>query len=482
MNPPFSDREKLPKDYLKNLNEKKNLGKICGHKINLWGYFLALADLMLKPNGKIAAVVPINIARGKATEKIRNYLLKNYHIKYIIKTTKDLAFSENSSFRDILLIAEKKKPRNEDITTIVFLNKSIKDINLDDINKITKSIKSEQEMSNLFEKYNVSQISFGESFMRFISASSLKINFTLNKFRDKIVSTGKLRKIKEEEIKEGFGFRPKGLSKVIVIANPISQERLGYSELILKEDVEKYLIVESKTLKKNIKINKNKTIAALRSLTGIKQIDITKYSDYIIFSNYNEANLIEKFYMHKKINWTKIENYVKRLKGCNVIVPDKINLSSPNTFVISVYSEKAIVPSNMMYLFYTKNSDDSKILCLFLNSVVNISQFILNRPETLGTYFRMRIEDWKEVYILNENSLNNDEKIMLLNLFEKLKNIEIPSILDQFEKRFWAREELDRTILKVLGFSNKEIDEWLPKIYDVIVEELKAIGEVGKTE
>jgi len=41
---------------------------------------------------------------------------------------------------------------------------------------------------------------------------------------------------------------------------------------------------------------------------------------------------------------------------------------------------------------------------------------------------------------------------------------------------------LDRTILKVLGFSNKEIDEWLPEIYDVIVEELKTIGEVGKTE
>ncbi|MGB9760708.1 MAG: HsdM family class I SAM-dependent methyltransferase, partial [Thermoproteota archaeon] len=88
MNPPFSDREKLPEDYLEKLSNKsiigKTLGKTCGHQINLWGYFLALADLMLKPNGKIAVVVPINIARGKATEKIRNYLLENYHIKYIV--------------------------------------------------------------------------------------------------------------------------------------------------------------------------------------------------------------------------------------------------------------------------------------------------------------------------------------------------------------------------------------------------------------
>ncbi|MGC8982109.1 MAG: Eco57I restriction-modification methylase domain-containing protein, partial [Minisyncoccia bacterium] len=107
MNPPFSDREKLPKDYLRKLNEKGELGEICGHQVNLWGYFLALADLMLKPSGKVAAVVPINIARGKATEKIRNYLLENYYIKYIVKTTKDLAFSESASFRDILLVAEK---------------------------------------------------------------------------------------------------------------------------------------------------------------------------------------------------------------------------------------------------------------------------------------------------------------------------------------------------------------------------------------
>ena len=48
----------------------------CGSQINLWGYFLALADDLIKDGGKIGAVIPINIARGKATEKIRNYIIK----------------------------------------------------------------------------------------------------------------------------------------------------------------------------------------------------------------------------------------------------------------------------------------------------------------------------------------------------------------------------------------------------------------------
>ena len=70
------------------------------------------------------------------------------------------------------------------------------------------------------------------------------------------------------------------------------------------------------------------------------------------------------------------------------------------------------------------------------------------------------------------------EKQTLLNLFEKLKDIEFPSILEQLENRFWARVELDKTILKILGFTNKEINEWLPKVYDAIVEELKSMREV----
>ena len=75
------------------------------------------------------AVIPINIARGKATEKIRNHLLSNYHIKHIVKPIKDIAFSEGAAFRDILFVAEKKKPLKKDCTKIWFIQKSINEMN-----------------------------------------------------------------------------------------------------------------------------------------------------------------------------------------------------------------------------------------------------------------------------------------------------------------------------------------------------------------
>jgi hypothetical protein len=139
MNPPFSDREKMPPEMRDKINEN-SLGDVCGSQVNLWGYFLALADSLLKPEGRIGVVIPVNIARGKATEKIRNFLLENYRIRYIVKATKDTAFSEGSQFRDVLLIAEKRKPNNNDLVGIVFLKKSIKEMSLEHAEDIIKKI------------------------------------------------------------------------------------------------------------------------------------------------------------------------------------------------------------------------------------------------------------------------------------------------------------------------------------------------------
>ena len=57
----------------------------------------------------------------------------------------------------------------------------------------------------------------------------------------------------------------------------------------------------------------------------------------------------------------------------------------------------------------------------------------------------------------------------LNELFEELRVVEFPSIVEQLEKRHWARLKLDETVLSVMGFSREEINEWLPKVYDVLV-------------
>jgi len=488
MNPPFSDREKLPKDYLNFLDKKKNLGKICGHKINLWGYFLALADLMLKPNGKIAAVVPINIARGKATEKIRKYFLENYHIKYIVKTTKDLGFSESAQFRDILLIAEKRKPRDEDQTTIVFLKKSIREIDFNKVKEIVGSI-----LLNIYstEDYEMQKIPTSQlltnknNFMKFLRGTSVKRNEVILKFLEKIESKSKSKMINlsSEEMLEGFHASPAGLSQLVFIVNPIDESRSERNVLLtLKKIEDSYIIVEQPELNKEFEIKKDKIVPAIKTLTGIKTMNVTYSHDFLITDNFN--NFQELIHLSKwkgKFDWKEVK---KRMNGraTHVAISHRINIFSKNTHFVSCFSEIPFYTTHAFTIFPNKSKEESKLLCLFFNSVVGFSQILNLMKETTGQYIEFMESDLKEIKVLNFEVLSQSEKSIIEEVWNKVSSIEFPSILDQFEKRFWARVELDRTILKVLGFSNEEIDEWLPEIYDAIVEELKAISETGRTE
>ena len=100
------------------------------------------------------------------------------------------------------------------------------------------------------------------------------------------------------------------------------------------------------------------------------------------------------------------------------------------------------------------------------------------KSETLGTYIRLSALDWSLTQQIDSEKLEIQEKEELINFFENLKNVEFPSIINQLKERFKMRIELDRKILSIIGFSKNEINEWLPKIYDAIVDELETMKKI----
>jgi len=483
MNPPFSDRDKLPKDYLGKLSDNSDFGKIlgsiCGHQINLWGYFLALAHMLLKPNGKIAAVIPINLFRGGATKKIRDFLLKNYHIMYIIKPIVDIAFSESAAFRDVLIIAEKRIPKNEDKTKILFVKKSIREINKRDL----------QLFFNFNEEYvKVREISYKELLDSKRNLMPFLVSEDLSGFFSKVEKSNKLKHLEEKEIDIGLPYRPKGVADGVFITNPSDESRIKNAFCVLYKKTSNEIIVVIKHLSKElekISLSKEFVSPALRTNTGIKKIYISSEEADLIISKKNDDYLrfIRKFnkYIPYPFPWKEhVENNIVD-NGFYLIIPRKINLRSPNTYVISIISEEELFSAGPS-LWYFKSGiyskDELKILCLYFNSIITLVQILLYKSETQGDYFELMKSDWSIIKIIDVDKLTEGERKMLLELFNKLKDVEFPSILEQFEKRFWARVELDKTILKVLGFSDDEIDYWLPRVYDAIVEELKAMKEV----
>lgn len=75
---------------------------------------------------------------------------------------------------------------------------------------------------------------------------------------------------------------------------------------------------------------------------------------------------------------------------------------------------------------------------------------------------------------MDYDKLDSKERGILLKLFDELKNVEFPSIIEQLQNRFWARVKMDKIILQILGFSDLEIEKWLSRVYDSLVNELKA--------
>ncbi|MGD0405670.1 MAG: N-6 DNA methylase [Candidatus Bathyarchaeia archaeon] len=491
MNPPFSDREKMPEDMRINLKENETLTKICGNQINLWGFFIALTDLILKDNGKMGAVLPINIGRGEATEEIRDYLLKNYRIKYIVKAVKDLAFSEGSQFRDILLIAEKAKPRDDDIIGIVFLKKSIRKITLEESCKIAekirdvpcqKGISRNEDFDIYFETYDEFR-EFKDNLMPILGASNVDSIIAFQSFLRLLKLRGKTKLVRLEKqvdmenlVMEGFHASPAGLSQLTFITRETSTDRTKRAFLILKKEEENSIEVTIKDSNLKFQIPKSSLLPALRTLTSANSFYVDKNKDYFVkeeFKGFESLLTFSKWKDKKGVNWDSIRKEASE-KATNLALARRFRPNSVNTHFYAFVSDQKFIVSDTFKVVKVP-IEECKLQTLYLNSVVGMMNVVTFREQTTEGFTDIRDSEISCFITLDSKRLSEKDLKRLNELFEELKEVEFPSIVEQLEKRHWARLKLDETVLSIIGFSNEEINEWLPKVYDALARELKAI-------
>ncbi|ENN96038.1 N-6 DNA methylase [Methanocaldococcus villosus KIN24-T80] len=546
MNPPFSDREKLPEEYrekLNQLNYYKFIKENVGGQINLWGYFLALSHFLLKSNCKVGAVIPINIARGKATEKIRKFFLKNYHIRWLVKPVADLAFSEAAAFRDILFIAEKRKPKEDDITGIVFIKKSIRssEFTTEEAKRIVDELKllykkaKEGEINHyedpdgFYEVYFVNYktlIEHQENLMPLLKETGLEedlMEVILERAGEK------LERLDESYIRQGFHTSPAGLSELVYITRPLDKSRIGRNVIMVLHSEDSafiYVVFKDKIkdllknfsgnnleefiknhTKPDLKIPKDRVLPGLRTITGIKTIDITNKHDYIViedFMGFDKVVLMSKWKdkslakdpTTRRRFWDLIK---KKLENQLVYTatPEKFNIYSINTSVICVVSKVKTIYNQTFRVNTADNIIFSLTYTLSFNSILGLTQVIRRISEATGEFVHLSTKDLETIYILDSNKLSDQEKQVLLNLFKEIKDIEFPSIMEQMKKGYeyikhfkdkswedlldytikndpgmYARIKLDYTILKIVGFNEDEIKDLLEKTYKTIYEEL----------
>ena len=488
MNPPFSDIEKIAKvnpDMLDKLKNNKILSEITGNQGNLWVYFLALANLALKESGRVGAVIPITLAVGEATQKIRKFLLTNFSTNFIVKPSiDDKAFSQNASFKDILFIADKRKPTVNDKTAIISFKSSVKEMEESRVFEIV------YELQGIYANNQIGYSSSNNDYdVRIISTLALSKNTTgfmpflvapeLFDFVEKIRELGKniFRKINANDMHEGYHLSPAGTSNLMCVTNPIHPSRIKQGAfLILKERQKNSIVVEIKNTDLQYKIPLSHTTNFMRTLTGVKKFVISSL-DYAITKKpekFNEIVLHSKWDEKKrgKFDW---DNHNKKLKKARefVYVPCVFRPDSRNTHNFAFFSPLKFHTSNAFKAIVCNESDEGMFQTLLLNSSFAIALLLMWRSQTLGGKTNIHERAFYNFDIFDVSKLSKNQKSKLSSLYKKLEKVEFPSIKEQYEINFKFRRVLDLGILDVLGLEESKSKRLLDDIYKVFPDEFK---------
>ncbi|MFL6391626.1 MAG: N-6 DNA methylase, partial [Nitrososphaeraceae archaeon] len=98
------------------------------------------SDNFLSKNGKIAVVLASSTLYIGYSGTLKVSLLKRYEIQYLISSDVDSTFSEQSAFKEILLIAQKKESTDENDSQTIFVSLK-KQLTLQNAKQIAKKDK-----------------------------------------------------------------------------------------------------------------------------------------------------------------------------------------------------------------------------------------------------------------------------------------------------------------------------------------------------
>jgi hypothetical protein len=76
---------------------------------------------------------------------------------------------------------------------------------------------------------------------------------------------------------------------------------------------------------------------------------------------------------------------------------------------------------------------------------------------------------------LNTEKIPKSQKELLLGVFDKVRDVSFPCVSEQLRSRFWARVEIDKAILKVLGFNEQETNQILDYLYPALTKEIEQL-------
>jgi len=507
MNPPFTSSDNLPSDYKKELRRRFSspsaYAKCLTGKLSFQAYFLLLADKFLKKGGRIACVLPFSTFVGKAFRKLNEFLVKNYTINCIVYGLGRSAFSDNTNFSEVLFVATKRRPNNDEEFVITAVKTpptewSEKDVALiqeqidwsrkSDRLKETKLAitKRFKQMDLINEKAGLTQLTLAFDTQFSEALSSLHEAYSksgLVRPFQKVANSGGFELFAYElRIKGGkyYGF------SALSISGSESRMKKNTDILVYVDETEKTIRARNRFTNEIFSFPKKAICRQLRRLSEIDRIDISDDKECVVCRYYDElphvllkiysAEMARKFGQRIRQEWEKKVNHGMS----SFVFTRKVDLSAAGTRLLSLFSEEPLFLSADSWGMRNLSPEDSKILVLWFNSTLFLAEILSKRTQTRGSWRRIDEHYVFEMSCIDPSKISSIERQVLLSLFEEVSDDRFPSLIEQLRSGFEPRKKIDMAFLKILGFDEDAQRELLRGLYEATYSRIRSMKETMK--
>lgn len=470
MNPPFTRKQHVTREFRDMLTERfADYRDYANKEMNFYGYFILLADRFLDEGDRIAMVLPASFLQEESTLAIRRYLSQSYTIEQIILSGWRSAFSEDTSFREILFIA--KKTRTNEKCIISRLNVMPSEHNVELLaSSLTKEQKQERVIPDMNE-FSSKVISQDELARHLDWRSLLPGEEAVFRFPEsKAMST--LSSVVPRII-QGIRFHSSSFAtnskNTIVSKQREVRTRLEWA--ITGEDTTSIDAQNQKTAVK-VRIPKQVLLPATRSASGLTQFEPTTTYDFVVAGRFKDD---EEFWDEPRpdsILRERITHLHSRECYLTVAGYGNINLAANGTSLLAFVSKTPIIPTWSLWSFKVVSYERARLLALWWNSTFSLAHLIDIRTEVEGSTVKWRKDALEQTLVLDEDKMSQSDTRALLSIYEEMKNDPFPSLLTQLRTEYAPRIRIDTAIAKALGWKNYTDITDLRPLYSTLVVKL----------
>jgi len=490
MNPPFTRREKIPDEIPK----LQRIVPTVKGKTGYWAYFVVAADNVLKKDGSQAIVIPEEFFVGGSAKSVRKFLLdQGYVLEYLVRSAKEVAFSEAAHYRDYLIVLKKGGRRHPLVVCI--LNKRLKDIAKDieflalKLREFSKSSDRRMDLPGL-EALKVETAD--ELFERPIDNLKPLIGFNTTKAHivalqllDELKGKPTLKDLKKEgfcSIKvynPGQYKKPKSEKYARKMFASRYSTRSPSVTFILDgiNDQEARLSLRKAKLSDTLKLKD--VVFSLRTYSGVNHFDITGEEEVAIVNPKALSDTVLKLTGLIPIEKSmEAANDIKSAYddlGGNFLLVRKIRFTSPALHLFALYSDNKILGTTSSWLnMDVTDIKKGKVLTLYLNSILTVIQLIAFLAETEGAYVTLHGKQvWSHIHVPNIQALGKETIQNALDLFDRISKTKTKSVFERIKTHDDLQMRIDKISLEMVGLSHWKNN--LSELYDAVAAELESM-------